>query len=180
MLKSQLRKKLIKIRKENNNLDIKIAFNQVLNLINKNNIKKIFIGGYFPVNYEIDDLDILKKFEKKGYKISMPVVKKNFDMNFYEWSFSDPLLINKYGIPEPKTNKLIFPDIILIPLLGFDKNLNRLGYGAGYYDRWIEKTRKKKNVLKIGLGLSSQKINDIPINKYDRKLDYVVTDKYII
>ena len=102
MLKSQLRKKLIKIRKENNNLDIKIAFNQVLNLINKNNIKKIFIGGYFPVNYEIDDLDILKKFEKKGYKISMPVVKKNFDMNFYEWSFSDPLLINKYGIPEPK------------------------------------------------------------------------------
>ena len=65
-------------------------------------------------------------------------------------------------------------------MLGFDKNLNRLGYGAGYYDRWIEKTRKKKNVLKIGLGLSSQKINDIPINKYDRKLDYVVTDKYII
>ena len=101
-------------------------------------------------------------------------------MNFYEWSFDDPLKINRYGIPEPNSKKLIYPDIILVPLVAFDKNLNRLGYGAGYYDRIIEKLSKKKKILKIGLALSVQKINNVPVTKYDKKLDYIVTDKYIL
>ncbi|MDC1485755.1 5-formyltetrahydrofolate cyclo-ligase, partial [Pelagibacteraceae bacterium] len=88
--------------------------------------------------------------------------------------------INKYGIPEPKTIKLIYPDLILVPLVAFDKKLNRLGYGGGYYDRLIKKISKKKNFLTIGLALSVQKINNLPINKYDKKLDYIITDKYII
>ena len=54
-------------------------------------------------------------------------------------------IINQYGIPEPSFKKLIYPDIILVPLVAFDKNLNRLGYGAGYYDRLIQKLKKKKN-----------------------------------
>ena len=70
--------------------------------------------------------------------------------------------------------------IILIPLVAFDKQLNRLGYGGGYYDRLIKKISKKKNILKIGLALSVQKNNNIPINEYDKKLDYILTDKYII
>ena len=101
-------------------------------------------------------------------------------MDFYEWSFDDPLKINRYGIPEPNSKKLIYPDIILVPLVAFDKNLNRLGYGAGYYDRIIEKLSKKKKILKIGLALSVQKINNVPVTKYDKKLDYIVTDKYIL
>ena len=56
-------------------------------------------------------------------------------MDFYKWNLNDPLKINKYGIPEPITTNLIYPDIILVPLVAFDKNLNRLGYGGGYYDR---------------------------------------------
>ena len=59
-------------------------------------------------------------------------------MNFYRWSFNEPLKINKYGIPEPITKK-IYPDMLLIPLVAFDKYLNRLGYGGGYYDRYISK-----------------------------------------
>ena len=65
-------------------------------------------------------------------------------------------------------------------MVAFDKNLNRLGYGGGYYDRLIGKLSKKKKILRIGLALSVQKINNVPINKYDKKLDYIVTDKYII
>ncbi len=65
-------------------------------------------------------------------------------------------------------------------LVAFDKSLNRLGYGAGYYDRLIEKLSKKKKILKIGLALSVQKINNVPITKYDKKLDYIVTDQYIL
>ena len=101
-------------------------------------------------------------------------------MDFYKWNFSEPLKINKYGIPEPVTKNLVFPDILLIPLVAFDKKLNRLGYGGGYYDRLIEKLSKKKKIIKIGLALSVQRINKVPINKYDQKLDYIVTNKYII
>ena len=88
--------------------------------------------------------------------------------------------VNKYGIPEPFSKKLIYPDILLVPLVAFDKNLNRLGYGGGYYDRVIDKLSKKKNILKIGLAFSVQKINNVPVTKYDKKLDYIVTDKYIL
>ena len=180
MLKSKLRKKILKIREKNNTKNIQISFNQIIKILKKEKITKKIIGGYYPVNFEVDDLMLLEKFEKKNFNISLPVVKKNFQMNFYEWSFSDPLIINKYGIPEPETKNIVYPDILLIPLVAFDKNLNRLGYGGGYYDRLVKKFSKKKKILKIGLALSVQEIDKVPIDKYDQKLDYVVTNKNII
>ena len=180
MLKSKLREKILKIRQKNNSRNIKIDINKIINLFKKENITKKNIGGYYPINFEIDDLDMLKEFEKKNFNISLPKIKKNFDMDFYRWSFSEPLKINKYGIPEPKSSTVVFPDILLIPLVAFDNRLNRLGYGGGYYDRLIEKYSKRKKILKIGLALSVQKIKKVPINKYDQKLDYIVTNKYII
>ena len=180
MLKSKLRKKVLKIRKVANKNNLKIDFNKVFSLIKKNYLIKKSIGGYFPVNYEVDDLEILKEFAKKNYQISLPVIKKNFHMNFYKWSFNDPLRINQYGISEPSSKKLIYPDIILVPLVAFDNNLNRLGYGGGYYDRVFEKLSEKKKILKIGLAFSVQKVNSVPVTKYDKKLDYIVTDKYIL
>ena len=180
MDKTELRKKILKIRKLANKNNVKINSNKIFKILKENNIKKKLVGGYFPVNYEVDDLDILKKFYKKKYKISLPIIKKNFEMDFYEWPFNDPLKINQYGIPEPNSNNLLYPDIILVPLVAFDKNLNRLGYGGGYYDRLIDKLSKRKKILKIGLALSIQKIKEIPVTKYDKKLDYIVTDKYIL
>ena len=180
MLKSKLRKKILKIRKTNSKKDIQIDFYQILKILKKEKISKKIIGGYFPVNFEIDDLKMLKKFERNKFNISLPVIKKNFQMDFYKWSFSDPLKINKYGIPEPEAKNIIYPDILLIPLVAFDKNLNRLGYGGGYYDRLITKLSKKKKIIKIGLAFSFQEIDKVPINIYDQKLDYVVTNKYTI
>ena len=179
MFKKKLREKVLKIRKNSIKKNCKIDFNKVFYLVKKSNLNKS-IGGYFPVNCEVDDLEILKEFKKKNYQISLPVIKKNFDMDFYKWSYREPLKINKYGIPEPESNFLVYPDIILVPIVAFDNNLNRLGYGAGYYDRLISKLNKKKKLLKIGLALSAQKIDNIPTNKYDKKLDYIVTEKYIL
>ena len=65
-------------------------------------------------------------------------------MDFFRWSIKDPLKINKFGIPEPISKKLEYPDIIFVPLLAYDKYLNRVGYGGGYYDRYIKKINKKK------------------------------------
>ena len=180
MLKSKLRKKILKVREKINIKNIYINFNQIIKIIKKEKISKKIVGGYYPVNFEVDDLELLKKFEKKNFNISLPVIKKNSQMDFYAWSFSDPLKINKYGIPEPETKNIVYPDILLIPLVAFDKNLNRLGYGGGYYDRLIKKLSKKKNIIKIGLAFSVQEIDKVPINMYDQKLDYIVTNKYIV
>ena len=66
-----------------------------------------------------------------------------------------------------------------MPIVGFDKNFNRLGYGGGFYDRYFEKNSKFKKIKKIGLAFSFQKINKIPTNKYDVKLDKIITEKTI-
>jgi 5-formyltetrahydrofolate cyclo-ligase len=180
VLKSRLRKKILKIREKNNKNNVHINFNQIIKILKKEKISKRIIGGYYPVNFELDDLSLLRKFEKNRFIISLPVIKNNFQMDFYKWSFSDLLKVNKYGIPEPETKSIVYPNILLVPLVAFDKNLNRLGYGGGYYDRLIEKLSKEKKIIKIGLALSAQKINKVPINTHDQKLDYIVTDKYII
>ena len=180
MLKSQLRNKIIKIRKKIKKKNNQIDFKQIMKILKIEKMTKKTIGGYYPINFEIDDLQLLKKLEKKKFNISLPVVKKNNQMNFYKWSFSDLLKVNKYGIPEPENKDIVYPDVILVPLVAFDKNLNRLGYGGGYYDRLIEKLSKKKNIIKIGLAFSIQEIDKVPINMYDQKLDYIVTNKHII
>ena len=98
-------------------------------------------------------------------------------MDFYKWSTIDPLVINKFGIPEPISNKKIYPDILLVPLVAFDKNLNRIGYGGGFYDRYIQKIRKIKKIVTIGFAFSFQKVKKIPSNNYDVRLDFVLVNK---
>jgi 5-formyltetrahydrofolate cyclo-ligase len=179
VFKSQLRKKILKIRKNNKKRN-QINFNQIIKILKKEKINKKIIGGYYPVNFEVDDLALLRKFENNRFIISLPVIKKDFQMDFYKWSFSESLKVNKYGIPEPDAKNIVYPDIILIPLVAFDKNLNRLGYGGGYYDRLIIKLSKKKKIMKIGLAFPFQKIDKVPTNVYDQKLDYIVTNNYIV
>ncbi len=144
MEKSLIRKRIIKTRKIKFKDNINIDFSKIISLIKKNKKTSKIIGGYYPVNHEIDDIKILYHLEKKGFKICLPKIKKNFQMDFYKFSNNDILNLNKYGIPEPLTNIKLLPDILLVPLVGFDKNLNRIGYGAGYYDRAIAKLKKKK------------------------------------
>ena len=131
-------------------------------------------------NEDKNIINLLKELEKKKYSISLPKIDRNNKMNFFQWSFNDPLLVNKHGIPEPIPKKKVYPDYLLIPLVAFDNNLNRLGYGGGYYDRYISKIEQVKRVVKIGVGFSFQKIKKLPINKYDKKLDFVMTEKRFI
>ena len=123
----------------------------------------------------MDVIKVLEKFEKNKYQVSLPRVKKNSQMNFFQWSAKDPLEINRYGIPEPLSKKVIYPSIILVPLVAFDKYFNRIGYGGGFYDRYINKLKKKKKIVTIGLAYTFQKVKEIQTNKYDVQLDYVVT-----
>ena len=177
MNKFQIRKKILKIRKQKKIKKFFFSFDLILNILKKNGVLGKIIGGYYPYNHEIDILQILEKFEQKKFTITLPKIMKNSQMNFFQWSINDPLAINKFGIPEPISKKVKFPDILLVPLVAFDKNLNRVGYGGGFYDRYIKKIRKRKKVITIGFAYTFQKVNKIPINKYDIKLDFIITNK---
>ena len=178
MNKSVIRKRILKIRKKNSYKNLNINFNYILKLLKKRKINTKLIGGYYPYNHEINSIEILKEFEKKKYLISLPKIRKNYKMNFYRWSFKDPLIINEYGIPEPVKKKIIYPNILLVPLVAFDRNFNRIGYGGGFYDRYIKRVSKIRKIFTIGLAYSFQKVKKIPINNYDIKLDYIITEKH--
>ena len=99
------------------------------------------------------------------------------NMNYkYVAGTKDPLEINEYGIPEPISDVIKLPNILLVPLVAFDKNHNRIGYGGGFYDRYIKKVKKKKKILTIGLAYSFQKVEKIPVTKNDIQLDFIVTN----
>ena len=180
MSKKILRKKLINLRKSNFiNKEISvIQFNKILKKLNFK--KKTNIGGYYPINSEIGCLDVLENLEKNNFKISLPITKNNNNMDFYDWSFKDLLKVSKRGIPEPNAKVKVFPDILIVPLVGFDNNKFRLGYGGGFYDRYISKILDFKKVLTVGFAFSFQEIKKIPINKFDQKLDIILTNKKII
>ena len=180
MIKSKLRDKVLKVRKSNSKKSININPSDIYSYLKKKNYNLKIIGGYYPTNYEIDDLEILNYFFKRGSTISLPKIKKKSQMEFYKWFKNDPLIINKYGIPEPETTNRVYPDILFVPLVAFDKDLNRLGYGGGFYDRYIQKTSNIKKIVKVGLAFSFQKLKTIPTNKHDKKLDIIITEKDIV
>ena len=103
-------------------------------------------------------------------------------MSFKLWVFKEPLYVNKYGILEPKNSKeQITPDLIMVPLVAFDNQLNRIGYGKGYYDRSLQKIKNaKKKTISLGIAYSFQRCKSIPVNKHDFKLDYIFTERGII
>ena len=179
MPKNILRKKILVYRKNNYKV-VTLKYSLLKDILKKFNLlKNKQIGAYFPINYEIDCLEILKQLEKSGHKISLPITKKGNKMDFFEWSFKEPLLISKIGIPEPCSKKKVYPEILLVPLVAFNKYKSRLGYGGGYYDRYIQKIKKIKKILTIGVAFSFQEVRKLPINEHDKKLDYIFTENYI-
>jgi len=179
VLKKTLRKKILVYRK-NNYKNVKLKYYLLKIILKKFKFKKnIKIGAYFPINYEIDCLEILKKLEQSGHKISLPVTRKGNKMDFFEWSHKEPLAISSIGTPEPLSKKKIYPDILLVPLVAFNKYKFRIGYGGGYYDRYIEKIKKVKKILAIGMAFSFQEVKKLPTKEHDKKLDLIFTESYI-
>ena len=136
MKKSQLRKLILKKRANFKIKNSKFNF-MVLSKILSRGSKSKKIGLYYPIGSEVSTIELIKNLRTKKYIISLPVIEKNFEMSFYEWNKNTPLNINNFGIPEPIKLKKIAPSTLIIPLVAFDDKLNRLGYGGGFYDRFI-------------------------------------------
>ena len=153
-------------------------FNPLVNFLKKRNFNKLAL--YYPTSYELNILNILEVEFLKKTKFLLPIINDKYSMHFYEWKKKDVLNVNKYGILEPLKSKAITPNIILVPLLAFDKFKNRLGYGKGFYDKFLKKNDKNKSkVISIGVAFSFQKYHKLPVNNKDVKLDYILTEKGI-
>ncbi len=184
MLQKQLlRKKYFKIRQKKY-FEVELKFFQPLWPLLKKIFKKkfIYLSLYYPSNFEVNTLKLLKKLKEQSKFLSLlPVITTKNEMKFCKWKFSDILKVNKYGMLEPISNQKTFvPDAALIPLLAYDNKKFRLGYGKGYYDKYINKhLQLNKDILKIGIAFSFQKNNKLPTTNFDVKMDYILTEKGI-
>ena len=112
--------------------------------------------------------------------IFLPVIEKNNKMSFFSWKKNNVLLVNKFGMLEPEKKKVNIPNLILVPILAFDRSKYRLGYGKGFYDRYLNKNLKKlDNILTVGVAFSFQKHHKLPKDKNDVSLNYILTEKGI-
>ena len=165
-------------RKGNNWLkkkDIIIIISEI-----KSKLKISSVSIYYPIKSEISSLQIIKICKNLSIEICLPVINKNTnELIFSKFDDEKYLTKNKYGIMEPTKLNQITPDIIFVPMVGFDKNLNRIGYGKGYYDKVISKLRKIKKIFVIGLAYDNQMVRKLPIENHDEKMDIILTDKKI-
>ena len=180
--KSSLRLKFIKKRRKLYSTNFFFLFDKIFFLIKKNfSKKKLSIAGYYPSNFEVNILNFLCQANKKNFKVGLPVIKKDYKIDFKYWIPNEPLYVNRYGILEPKKQNITFkPDIILVPLVAFDRSLNRIGYGKGYYDRALKQLSSNKKILTIGMAFSFQETSIIPTNQYDYNLDCILTNRNLI
>jgi len=142
----------------------------------------LVIAGYHPIKDEIDCLGLLSTLRDKGYGTALPRMRAHEkSLDFYKWVGSMPLEVGAYGVREPAiSSELVVPDIILLPLLSFDLNGGRLGYGGGYYDRTLAALRAGGQVTAIGVGYDAQEVDDVPRDDNDQLLDYIATPTRMI
>ena len=179
--KNLVRKKYYLLRKKKYYEINKDFFIPFLDLIkSKFKKKKIKLALYYPSSFEINVLRLLEFNYISNQNLLLPVIEENNLMNFFPWKKNEVLQVNRYGMLEPFKSKKNVPDVMLIPLLTFDKDKYRLGYGKGFYDRYLNKYLKKsKNIITVGVAFSFQKHHKLPINNQDVKLNYIFTEKGI-
>ena len=179
--KNLLRKKYHLIRKKKYYEINKYFFTPLVSLIkSKYKKKKLKIALYFPASFEIDTLKLLEFNYISKQNLFLPVIEDNNKMNFFSWKKNQVLHVNRYGMLEPTKSKKNVPNVMLVPLLVFDKNKHRLGYGKGFYDQYLNKYLKTfKNILTVGIAFSFQKYNKLQINDKDVQLNYILTEKGI-
>jgi 5-formyltetrahydrofolate cyclo-ligase len=136
------------------------------------------VTGYVPMLSEIEPGPIMGRFLRAGCSLALPVVtREDAVLVFHAFQFGDALTKGMLGTLEPDAGTpIVEPDILLIPLLGFDRFGARIGMGGGYYDRTLTALRSRKEVLAIGLAFEGQRLDQIPREPHDAHLDWIMTE----
>jgi 5-formyltetrahydrofolate cyclo-ligase len=140
------------------------------------------VSGFFPYQSEIDTRPLLGKLAGEGWTTCLPIVMgEGLPLQFRRWLPGEPTISGVWGIPRPPdTAPEVEPDVLIIPLLAFDRKGYRLGYGGGFYDRTLEKLHTRKTIIAIGVAYAAQEVDHVPTGEHDQPLDYVMTDKHVI
>jgi 5-formyltetrahydrofolate cyclo-ligase len=136
------------------------------------------VAGYSPIRSEIDPTPLMRELAGRGARLALPVITvRDEPLQFRGWSIHDKLRRGPLGIAEPlpEAEELV-PDVLLVPLAAFDRAGHRIGYGAGHYDRTLERLRALKAIRAIGLAFAAQEIAAVPALSHDVVLDYVLTE----
>lgn len=138
----------------------------------------VVVAGYAPIGSEIDPRPWMQTLVSAGAVTALPVMRQEVEpLVFRRWSAGDPLEVRRHDVSEPlDTAPLVRPDVVLVPLLAFDRRGHRLGYGAGYYDRTISDLQSTGRVWTIGLAYSAQEVDRVPVDGFDQAVDAVVTE----
>lgn len=136
------------------------------------------VAAYWPKGKEFDVRIIIEDCLKKGLAVALPIVTEGRVMDFALWRDGEPLVNNRFNIPEPEKREMVVPDIVIVPFLAFDRRGYRLGYGGGYYDATLEALRARKEIVAAGVGYGEQAVLfNLPIDEHDQRLDLVITPK---
>jgi len=140
------------------------------------------VSGYMPMKSELDPRPLMRKLADAGARLALPVViARGVPLMMRAYAFGDALIRGVWDIrvPPPEAGE-VAPDIVLAPLLAFDRSGNRLGYGAGYYDMTIAALRANKPVVAVGVALAAQEVDAVPTTPRDVRLDLVLTERDVI
>ena len=140
------------------------------------------VSGFSPLKSEINPLPLMRKLADAGAQLALPVVAgRGKPLIMRAFAFGDALASGQWGIREPKPEAgEVAPDILLVPLLAFDRDGHRVGYGAGYYDMTIAKFRAMKRITAVGVAYAAQQIDTVPVTPRDARLDLVLTERDVI
>ena len=143
------------------------------------------VAAYCPQGAEIDPgpvLHAILDFNGARASAALPVAAdRDAPLTFRRWAPDDPLTPDAFGIPSPAASAPeVFPNLVITPLLGFDRKGGRLGQGAGHYDRTLLKLRGVRPVFVLGLAFAGQEVEEIPMDRHDQRLDAVLTEAEFI
>jgi 5-formyltetrahydrofolate cyclo-ligase len=140
------------------------------------------VSGFMPLKSEINPLPLMQKLHEAGARLVLPAIAgRDKPLIMRTWDFGAPLDRGQWGIREPKPDAPeVEPDILLVPLLAFDRAGYRIGYGAGYYDMTIHWLRGRKAVTAVGIAFAAQEVPQIPTTPHDERLDLVLTEGEVI
>jgi len=140
------------------------------------------IAGYWPIRNEIDLRPLLLALADAGRDVALPVVVgPDRPLEFRRWRPGAVLADGRFGLSHPPDGApAIEPDVLLVPLLAFDRRHHRLGWGAGFYDRTLAGLRARKRVLAIGVAYSAQRVDELPVDGWDEALDLVLTEQGVV
>lgn len=137
----------------------------------------VTLGLYWPIRGEMDLRPLAHQHAAGGGIVGLPVVVRSAaPVEFWRWEPGVPLVRGRWNIPVPKERRPVTPDLLVIPLVGFDRSLYRLGYGGGFYDRTLAAAAPRPRT--IGVGFADAELQSIFPQRHDIPMDRILTDAF--